>query len=447
MVASLSGQDELDLPKASSEAIVEHLIRIRHHFHDKRWVGKQNVYRLRPVAALKDRDPSSGRDRPLQLGDYVAAACPLHLWDGWNYLGLALYSHIRGETSSAKHLAYYAELRAAMALLAAQGIGVFDRQHCVIEAPRSVLYLSERGTHEATQLYLEHWAKSRRATDLLRRILMMEQVSVLDWLMNLRHAGAWAPIGTDLLQQAGLDLRKMADDRAARNEASYQPVGIVPAQPRSVTLDADFLVDMIALLEPGAYAGAFETLDRFLCRRLIERAYEAGAAGTNALQSEEYRRAIEAMVGEFVSHSMQCERLWRFLTRDEQSSDPRLLQEAERDGDQQDSDYHLQIIGRATLLLRIAGGAIRELLDAADLSLEALKFWWEQGGDSLGYWHSPPQYVSSSDLWLDFSDGTDEIERWILEGQASRHDLLATCSHSILQATGMARFALIGLAS
>ena len=447
MTASLSRQDELDLLRASPDAVVEHLNRIRRHFHDDRWIGKQNVYRLEPVAAIKEREHSTGRDRPLQLGDYIAAACPLHLWDGWNYLGLALHSHIRGEASSAKHLAYYAELRATMALLATQGIGVFDRQHCVIEAPRSVLYLTKRGTHEASRLYLEYWAKSRRATDLLSRIVIMEQVAVADWVLNLRHAGAWAPIGSDLLQQVGLDLRKMADDRAARNEASYRPGGIVPVQPRNVTSDADFLVDMIALLEPGASAGAFETLDRFLCRRLIERAFEARTGGPEALRSEAYRKAIESMVGEFVSHSMRREKLERFLTREAQPFDPQLLQEAERDGDQQDGDYHLQIIGRATLLLRIATGAIREVLGLADLDLGSLKFWWQSVGRLQGFWDDPPSSVNSSELWMDLYQGVEDIDRWKQGDGSSRHSLLGACSEAIIQTTGIARLGLIGLAS
>ena len=447
MSANLSKSDEFSLQRGSSAAIVEHLHRTKHHLNQGRWLGTRNVYRLSPVVAIRDRDPSTGRDRPRQLGDYVAASCPLHLWDGWNYLGLAVHAHLRGSIGNATHLAYYAELRAAMSLLASQGIGVFGRQHCVIDAPGSVVYLARRGTHEAARLYLEHWSDRGAAASLLSRILSMDQASVDEWLRHLRHAGAWAPLGRELTQQAGLDLRRMSDDLIARNEASYRPTDIVPSPAISAVSDADFLVDMVRLLEPGGPPGAFEILDRFLCRRLIERSYLAGSGRSSVSEFPDYRRAIESMVATFIDSSMRREELARFLVRETEPLDPRLLLEAERDGDQGDQDYHLQIMGRATILLRIATGAVRELLSSADLSLESLNFWWQPAGTLQGLWETPPSVVNSSELWVDAFEGLGNIDQWIRDGFTSRKTLLTTCAEPIFHATGMARFALIGLAS
>lgn len=448
MTNRLTDPEIADLNRASSEAIVAHLNSLHDHFRDGRWLGERNVYRLKPVSEIVRRTPESGRERPIQLGAYVAASCPLHLWDGWNYLGLAVYAHVCGATSNSKHLAYYAELRAAMALLASQGVGIFNDRHCIVEAPNSILYLTtKRGTHVATQLCLEHWASGVQAADVLGQILMMERTSILDWLLELRQAGAWSPIGTELIRQAGLDLKRMSDDRRVRNEASYRPTGIVPSQIRDAKADADFVINMIGLLEPGGMPGTFENLDRYLCRRMLEGAYRAGTGKSDVLQLAEYRLAIESMLGEYIDGTMKREELERFLSREQESEDPTLLLAADRDGNQRDPDYHLQIIGRATILLRIATGVARQTFTKADLSLDSLKFWWQRAGLAGGFWNDPPCVVDSSELWLDISNGLEDLDRWIQSDASSRQSLLAACAESIVQTTGMSRFALMGLAS
>ena len=447
MIARLSSKESSDLCRASSDAIVEHLNRLDCHFREGRWLGTRNVYRFDPVVALRSRKPSTGSDRPLQLGDYVAASCPLHLWDGWTYLGLSVHAHLRGAIGNAKHLAYYAELRAAMALLASQGIGIFSDRHCIVEAPRSVLYLSNRGTHVATQLCLEHWADSVNAADLLSRIVTMERVSIKEWIGQLRLAGAWAPIGTDLIRQAGLDLKKMSDDRVSRNEASYRPTSIVLPPVRDVRTDVNFLVEMIGLLEPGASPGTFEGLDRFVCRRMLEGAFKAGTGKSDLQSAGLYRSSIESMLEAFIDSTVRREELERFLIREQEHSDPMPILAASQDGDQADPDYHLQIIGRAMLLLRIATGAIRETFDRANLSLDVLRFWWQSAGSMEGFWDDAPQIVDRSVLWTDIFQGLEDLYEWTQEGLSSRHNLLSTCADSIVQTTGLARITLVGLAS
>lgn len=443
----LKPHEESSLDRASPSAVLYHLHRISRHFDHERWLGPRNVYRLKPVSAIGERGPSTGRDRPLQLGDYVAASGPLHLWDGWNYLSLAVKSHIMGATDAAKHLAYYAELRAAMSLLASQGIGVFNRRHCVIDGRGSIQYLSHHGTHVAVQLYLQHWAKSQSAAHVLGRILRMEGVSLDDWRLHLRHAGAWQPIGIELMQQIGLDLKRMSDDRNARNEASYRPSRIVPPRPRNVLSDAHFMVDMIALLEPGGSRGGFEILDRYLCRRLLERAFETGTGTRQIKRHPHYEAAIKSMVGNFIGYGIQRAMLEGFLMRDDASSDPPLIQEAARSVSNEDGDLHLQMLGRATILLRLATGVVRETLDNANIGIDSLGFWWQNVGILHGFWETPPSAIDRSDLWLDIDDGLVEVSRWMQKAQSSHHSLLMDCAQAILKSTSVERLALIGLTS
>jgi len=63
---------------------------------------------------------------------YVAVSAPLHCADGWSFLGRAVAAILLGDATAARHLGYYAELRAAMSLMAAHGVGIFNRTHFVV---------------------------------------------------------------------------------------------------------------------------------------------------------------------------------------------------------------------------------------------------------------------------------------------------------------------------
>lgn len=444
MIAKLDPSDIASLNQASPATVIDHFQRISHHFSADRWLGPRNVYRSAPVAAIEARNPTSGRDRPLQLADYIAASCVLHLWDGWNYLGLAASSHISGAVGSSKHLAYYAELRAAMALLATQGIGIFNQQHCVIDSPGSVLYLSKRGTHVATHLYLDHWAQSRHAGNLVGRVLRLEQNPLAEWMQYLPGGAAWNPVGTELLEQIGIDLKRMSNDRSIRNEASYRPSGVIPSAPQNVPHDARFLMDMVTLLGPSGSSAGFATLDEFLCRRLMERAYQA-MTGSARRRMPQY--AVNNMLGQMVHSRRRHDELKQFLTRADMSQDPSLLVAASRKVQHQSDDLHLQMLGRATVLLRLATGAVRELLIKTDVGLGSLSFWWEDSGSRQGLWANTPSADDLIDLWKDVDDGLKDIHSHLEHDLESRHGLLSRCAASISQITGLTRFNLIGLAT
>lgn len=442
MTAKLGNADVGLLAKASTAGILKHLARIEAHVAQGRWLGVRNVYRLEPITRIKAGVSDPRRDRPLQLADYVAASSPLHLWDAWNYLGLAFYSHIRGSTDAAKHLAYYAELRAAMSLLATQGIGIFNNRHFVVDSSGGISPLSPRGTHEATWLYLENWAQCTNASRLLGRILRIQSHAITDWLAHLLGAGAWRPVGIDLLLEMGLDIKRMADDRTARNEASYRPTGFATKYVNNPHADANFVVESIRLLEPGGGLRTFEVLDMFIFRRIVERAVATGAHRFSL------RDAVAPMVNEYVDHYARRAEMKRFLTRQSQPRDPDPVMEALRKEDYRHQDYHLQVMGRALLLLRVSTGAVRNVIRTSNLDLDSLSFWWQEAGSRQGFWNtvSPPT-LDNSGLWQEVEEALNDIEDWISGTDASRESLLSKCGGPLTQATGMTRFALMGLTS
>ena len=431
--------------KASPIGIISQLSRIKPYLTNEQWLDTGNVYESDPVKRIEIEADKRKPENPLHLANYIAVSSPMHLWDGWNYLGLALYSCICGYISNAKHLAYYAELRAAMSVLASQGIGIFRNIHYAVDEHSMIHKLSTNsGTHNATWIYLKQWVEGDGSNYLLDRVFQIRSRSFADWLEVFPHGGARAPLGAERLLLMGFDIQRMKEDRDARNEASYRPTGIVAAQFSDPKADAEFVVGALRLLEPGGSTGSFETIDGYIFRRVIERAFETKVEdGT----SGEFRRSVASMVSAFDDNPTWQENIERFLTRESDNKEPRLLAEAENQKDHYDDNYHLQVISRALLLLRVATGMVREMLNDSGVDLNMLKFWWHDAGRVQGFWKTPPESIEGSQFWSDLGPYLDDIDDWISGSDDSRQSLQSECAEALIQLTGMAKFALIGLAS
>ena len=102
------------------------------HWKKGSWIARSNRYRKEADKEVRTDEKSGRGVAGAQLAQYVAASAIVHCYDGWSYLGRALEAEMAADPDAAIHLAYYAELRAAMALLASEGIGVFDAHHAVV---------------------------------------------------------------------------------------------------------------------------------------------------------------------------------------------------------------------------------------------------------------------------------------------------------------------------
>ena len=114
---TLSEPQQIALRRASKLPL-EYAFQRRARTGSNYWLSR-NRYRhdiVRTVTA-EAANALDGR----KLADYAAASIPLHLSDGWCLLARAAGAVTNGDWPNAIHLGYYAELRAAMALLATQG--------------------------------------------------------------------------------------------------------------------------------------------------------------------------------------------------------------------------------------------------------------------------------------------------------------------------------------
>jgi hypothetical protein len=407
----LSAPQKSNLAKASPEGVSKALRRLSGYATKSRWLGDRNRYRRDTVVRLEADRNSSGGIHATQVADYVASSAPIHACDGWSFLGRSMAAHLHGDPEAAVHLAYYAELRAAMALLATQGMGVFSGRHYVIEDNGRASFLGGKTpTHQAAWLILEHWASTPAAAAALGGLLVPGSQPISEWVSSLSTGASWAPVATDWLRTLGIDLQHFALDRESRNEASYRPSRFWPIAPLPAEQAAIFAEDLWSLLEPIG-STAFEALDRHLLRRSLEGAF-TGVTGMTPLRApKQFERAINASVEANTTDAQAV--LWSdFLLRRTESADPNPLVLSRVLSDAHNSEHHLSVMSRAALLLRIASGAVRNALFQSDISLDTLEFWWPSFGIERGLWIQPPTTGGLADGWADIAEAFDVMQDW-----------------------------------
>lgn len=276
MSSNLNQREKNDLALASPIGLQKSAPSLLSYFSNSRWLDNSNTYRLDPIKSIKN-DINSNDIKSQDMREYIAVSTILHLIDSWEYLGKALYAQVSG-APIAIHLGYYAEMRATMSLLATQGIGIFNQQHIVVDKSGVVHPISSNGvirrpTHEAVWLYLEHWLDSKDAGTLLGTIIRPRSVPLTEWINKMPCTGEqeWFPSASSVLYDFGLDLKRMTNDRALRNVASYRPFGISNYSRLAHSENIEFLFEMIRILEPYTGQGDFDILDQYFLCQTIEK--------------------------------------------------------------------------------------------------------------------------------------------------------------------------------
>ncbi|TPK02881.1 hypothetical protein FJ872_28760 [Mesorhizobium sp. B2-5-9] len=372
-----------------------------------KWIGTTNYYAKDVVGRLENGVPGTpGRKR--HLAQYIAASVALHANDGWSYLSRAVACILAGDTHRSLHMAYYAELRAAMSLLASAGIGVFDKQHYIISGTNLAVKLrAPNGTHIMAWLALEEWSRRPASGTLFSTLIRPEGRTLNEWFQLQGGASSLAPQAKAWFMQWGMDLGVASKDREARNESSYRPDGVPTTWEVSAKGSLDFVRDMWSTLEPSS-ASSFEQIDRHILRRAVERHYFSVTGRTPSANDGAYVALINTIV-EVQSFATATEqRLKSFLLRQSARNDPQIFQfSAMKPGNPQSDAF--AIMSRAVLLLRLATGAAHLLLNRAGLNANLLGFWWERLGETRGLWRpgSPPSALT--DLWADVEESLRDI--------------------------------------
>jgi hypothetical protein len=164
-----------------------------------------------------------------EFTEYVAVSAFLHTGDGWNYLSRAVAAVAAGDPDTARHLAYYSELRAAMGLLATQSMAVINSSSFVLTTSGSAIRVSDKETHRAAWELLDGWAANPLSTQLVADLVRPAARPLSDWLQAAGSGSQGSVVLRVLLGKWGLDLRAYSDDRDRRNQSSYDLARLHPS--------------------------------------------------------------------------------------------------------------------------------------------------------------------------------------------------------------------------
>ncbi|RVI14596.1 hypothetical protein CN200_19455 [Sinorhizobium meliloti] len=407
MKAKLHLDDKKAISSLSKSAIEVTTAGLKPYLKRSIWIGKSNHYAHDVVRKLK-KQPANATQRR-QLAQYISASICLHANDGWSYLGRSISCLLAGDMHRALHLAYYAELRAAMSLLASTGIGIFNTKHFVISAANSTTKLkSGAGTHVAAWIALEQWCRLRASGAMFATIIRPEGRTLEEWFQPHGGAAALAPQARNWFMQWGMDLGFASKDRDARNESSYRPDGVPTLWGISPAENLRFVREMWATLEPSSASG-FEQIDRYILRIALERLYLGRHGRVASPADPTFVGFINATLLNQGFSSSAEDRLRRFLLRQASPNDPEFFAYSAAKPANADADA-FAVLSRALLLLRTATGSAQMLVQKVGVDSDMLSFWWTQLGEARGLWQtgSPPD--SLSDLWADVQQSLDELD-------------------------------------
>ena len=429
------------LANASGAAICDAMPQLVAHWGVQSWLGNNNIYRKNVIAQIK-----AGVVQHAHLSEYVAASAIVHSFDGWSYLGRALEAEMAGDPDSARHLGYYAELRAAMSMLASGGIGVFDRKHVVVRDNQQCEMFNSDSTHVFAWQALKIWAEMDAGRDAIFNSATPGGVLLSDWLNQFSVGRNF--LATAWLAQWGLDLSRLAQDQTARNIASYRPTAFTTPGPRSIEDTMRGILQFWEVCDPGLNGG-FPILDCYLLRSSLELVW---GGNTSARCIKSYQQQLNLVLASISPTGCPDGRWDEFLSHQKLTESHGIIRDANGNVDQFHKDHSKQVLARAALLLRVSTGCSALLLKQAGLSTqEDLDFWRSGSSVRRRLWPESNPISSSIDLWSDVENASSSIDEWLQQvaigSPVSRHALwteqaaaaatLATTERAFLWGVGL----------
>lgn len=409
---ALNQAQQTVVSQADRAAILREYQAISKNWPRHQWLQTRNRYKSDAAKRIKDDATRPPHDS--QLRQYIAASSVIHCLDGWSYLGRATDARLKGDGATSCHLAYYAELRATMALLGAEGIGVFDKIHFIVNNRGRCIKVPEKPTtHVFAWEALEHWANTPAAADLVFRVIEPGGIPLGEWLDRFSVGpGSRSILASRWLNQWGIDLKRFSGDREARNVSSYRPTTFSYASVLTPSKAFSRTKDFWRVYEP-MQSNKFAILDRYFLKSSLELFFREAHSQRSPKQARAmYKRFVEAMLHQLSPRDTSLDWL-EFLTSNVGGSFP-LLDDAKGTAEPSSPDHQVQISARAALQLRLATGACHALLASLPLKREDLRFWWTQIGLGRGLWSLGNEPSEATDLWADIRDSVDDIERWCL---------------------------------
>jgi hypothetical protein len=315
---------------------------------------------------------------------------------------------VAGDMHAARHFAYYAQLRASLAVLACEGIGVFDGVNCVANSSGRLSQIDEVprqnrpfGTHAMAWLALDAWARGASSGSTIARAITIRKVSFDSSLRSMWPGTTSRPAAHDLILAWGIDLQRAIDDRHARNASSYTAQILNPLyQTAEETLE--FLIGFWEAFEPES-GDPFLSIDRHLFRLMVETQHRninptsplAQVAADISSRHLDLHPSVQATVTP------------SFLSRTEIPDDQFIIRYARS---QSTPSHPTEMISRGALLLRSATAMVTQVFfDAGITATPDLDFWLLKFGSNLGLWGQAGPPTPMYELWADVREALDDV--------------------------------------
>ncbi len=323
--------------------------------------------------------------------EYIVASSLSHLKDAWSYFGQSINAILKNDIPLSKHLSYYSELRSALSLMATEGIAIYDKEHYYINNDEEIQSFTRKngdpnslGTHQMIWTSLDTWSMLPKSRELLERIITIEGKSLKEWI-DICDKGKWGMLTHEIYKTIGIDLKLISSDREMRNNVSYLPTDLY-TNSCSIEDNMQFILELWSLLEPN-----FINVDLSILKKSMQ-----------LIECDDLSRVLD----ELIENDIMRESLISYFSEVENVVFQKSSVVYENLVDAlQDSENHLQILGRAFLLLRIATGSVKLLLKDAKIEFSDISFWSEKILEEYGLIGDQNELDSYSDMWVDVEEG------------------------------------------
>lgn len=368
-------------------------------------------------------DWTSVRLKPdAELVQITAASAPHHCVDGWSYAARAMSALLEGDPHAARHLAYYAQLRAGLCILANLGIGIFNGINFAVTATGTLEQIDHgkkrgAGTHKIVWAALEAWSKDVALSNKFLDLLKVRNASLRDCLTAIWPGFTSAGAVAYLIEGWGIDLARGEREHYHRNTSSYVPQALNPIG-RPTIESIQFVEGVWDLFGLGGVSG-FDNVDRVLLRSLLQRHHTAMSPPGTAFTAGQIAHRYADLPQQIQNLASQA-----YLT-DAAPMMPELLARAHSTADPANA---MEMIARAFLLLRVATGFTHASFTEAGVtcSLGELRPWLDPFAAARGFWPEAKPLADPSDLWIDVQDALIDLGKSKTPPPADLKSWLAT---------------------
>ena len=450
--AKYPASKRLSLLSKADPGLVEAAFRTCQGRLPSEWIARSSHFRTDSQGELK-RNIQSALSNPRgnfsAAAEYAAAGSILHCTDGWSYFGRAISALSAGSTAQSIHFAYYAELHAAIAILACNGVVVTNHTSAALTANNGVVQVHDTGTHRAVWDLLRDWSGLPGAANIVGEIVESDGVKLNDWLFRKQFGNRLTATLQALVSSWGMDLEHYSKDRDRRNSASYEPTGL-SLTPRAGYVEwAVNAVDASwSLIEPTAQ-GTFPYLDRFLVRLVLEQVHQGVYGQWTAQAGSRSRRRwdedLERMFSKNASNAMAS-----YLASATRPVDPPIFAAARMSpkvtNDPTDHEV-LGVYGRTLILLRLATGMVDRLRVRSGLRAHDLRSWADYIGEDLGFWDPSDAPAALTDLWNPPGRASRDIAELVDDGTVTTMAELGSLAAELWMSSTMTRVAVWSLSA